>query len=198
MGVVLLCNPIQTLNVCGQNLIFKGCCLRRIPPPRGKKTIELRPLVKFSVPPPFCYDKVWMLGVDRRTGSAAQGSGFRPPSAVSLCICSSFVPAGHFWGHKHVVSSSRGAVTPCQRETGRYPVATHCSHGPVKQSCQRGSGYCLTSGHSEDLCFIVLHTQSWCTCRAYRAWTSFCSSSAGNTPPPPRATYGHRRAFFPL
>lgn len=112
-----------------------------------------------------------MLGADRRIGSAAQGSGFRRPAEISLCIaCLSclgdnfgvinmpFPPADtFFFVRKCSDILCLKLAWQLWLETDRYPVATHCSHtdlenkavsedlGIVSPQTQQGSlVYCST------------------------------------------------------
>lgn len=119
-----------------------------------------------------------MLGADRRIGQLSSSRLQFPSTHWNLIVrFSILVPGGgQLWGHKYDISTSRYLFSlfvdlqwhspsplPCQLEADRYPVATHCSHRPAKQNCQRGSGHCFHFRLDEDFWFIVrLCTQSHC------------------------------------
>lgn len=129
-----------------------------------------------------------MLGVDRRIGSAAQGSSFRLSAEISLCsacllclwdnfgvINTPFPPTDTFLCGSTVTFFVSSYNCHASSRQDRYPVATHCSDRPGKQSCQQGSGYCFTSGSAK--IFALLFESAYkvgATCRAYHVWVSFC------------------------
>lgn len=118
-----------------------------------------------------------MLGVDRRTGSAAQGSSFRLPAEISLCIACLLCR----WDQKF-------QLTLAVQWHSLSPVATAMPAADRQRSCGDTlfTQICKTKLLSEDLGIVSLQTvrsfgllfdsahKVIATCQAYRAWTSFC------------------------